>query len=60
MPRSIKAVLGGSRSLTNKNRLKHRMNGLNEFTLDNHLFLSDNTGFWGFGEIGRASCRERV
>jgi hypothetical protein len=20
----------------------------------------DNKGFWGFGEIGRASCRERV
>jgi hypothetical protein len=24
------------------------------------LSLSKDLGFWGFGEIGRASCRERV
>ena len=28
--------------------------------LNNYFFFLKSKGFWGFGEIGRASCRERV
>ena len=47
-----KILLCGSKA----GHIKHK-NALNSFIYNFSLLVK---GFWGFGEIGRASCRERV